>query len=414
MPKTAKPLSAREVATIKKPGTYFDGHGLALRVGPTGAKSWIFRYTGADGKRHDLGLGPTHTVSLAEARELALQARKARRQDKDPLAEKREARQRHRVAAAKAMTFAAAADAYIQSQMAGWRDPRSAPQWRASLRDHALPVIGALPVDAVDTGLVMQCLSPIWTTRTETASRVRARIESILDWARVAGYREGENPARWKAHLENLLPKKNKVRPVEHHAALEHSQIGAFMAELRQQEGVAARALEFVILTACRVGEVIGARWSEIDLNARVWIIPAERMKAAQAHRVPLSEAALEIIEKMAAHRRSDDYLFPGIGAGRPISASAIRIVMDRIGAGSTTHGMRACFRSWCADHGIARDLAEQCLAHATGNAVEQAYNRTDLLERRRPIMADWARFCAVVAPNDRVVVPLRAAAASQ
>jgi integrase len=394
MPKTAKPLSAREVATTKKPGTYFDGHGLALRIGPTGAKSWIFRYTGSDGKRHDLGLGPTHTVSLAEARELALQARKTRRQDKDPLAEKREARQRQRVAVVKAMTFAAAAEAYIQSQTSGWRDPRAAPQWRSSLRDHANPVIGALPVAAVDTGLVMQCLSPIWTTRTETASRVRARIESVLDWARVAGYREGENPARWKGNLEKLLPKKSKVQPVAHHAALDHSQIGAFMAELRQQEGVAARALEFAILTAARAGEVIGARWSEIDLKAKVWTIPAERMKAAQAHRVPLSEAALAVIEMMAALRRADDYLFPGIVAGRPISASAIRIVMDRIGGGSTTHGMRACFRSWCADNGIARDLAEQCLAHAIGDAVEQAYNRTDLLERRRPIMASWAKFC--------------------
>src|SRR5205823_2788050 len=201
---------------------------------------------------------------------------------------------------------------------------------------------------------------------------------------------------------------KKKVRPVEHHAAIEHSQIGAFMAELRQQEGVAARALEFVILTASRVGEVIGARWSEIDLNGKVWTIPAERMKAAQAHRVPLSEAALAIVEKMAAHRRSDDYLFPGISAGRPISASAIRIVMDRIGAGATTHGMRASFRSWCADNGIARDLAEQCLAHAIGNAVEQSYNRTDLLERRRPIMASWARFCAALPQG--VVFPLHAA----
>src|ERR1051325_11221975 len=240
MPKTAKPLSAREVATIKKPGTYFDGYGLALRVGPTGAKSWIFRYTGPDGKRHDLGLGPTHTVSLAEARELALQARKTRRADKDPLTEKREARRQSRVAVAKAITFAEAAEAYVESHMAGWRDPRSALQWRASLRDYVNPMIGALPVDAIDTGLVMQCLSPIWTTRTETASRVRGRIESILDWARVAGYRDGENPARWKGHLERMLPKKSNVRAVRHHAALKHSEIGTFMAELRQQEGVAA------------------------------------------------------------------------------------------------------------------------------------------------------------------------------
>jgi integrase len=409
MPKAAKPLSAREVATKTKPGTYFDGHGLALRVGPTGAKSWIFRYTGGDGKRHDLGLGPTHTVSLAEARELALQARKTRRQDKDPLTEKREARRQSRVAVAKAMSFADAAEAYIESHMAGWRDPRSALQWRASLRDHVNPIIGALPVDAIDTGLIMQCLTPIWTTRTETASRVRGRIESVLDWARVAGYHEGENPARWKAHLENMLPQKRKVRPIKHHAALEHSQIAAFVGELRQQDGIAARALEFVILTACRVGEVIGARWSEIDRAAKVWTIPPERMKAAQAHRVPLSEEAIAIIETMAAFRRADDYLFPGLTAGRPISASALRLVMDRIGAGATTHGMRACFRSWCADSGIARELAEQCLAHATGNAVEAAYNRTDLLERRRPIMAAWARFCA--SPDSgAVVVPIAAA----
>jgi integrase len=409
MPRTAKPLSAREVATQKKPGTYFDGYGLALRVGPTGAKSWIFRYTGPDGKRHDLGLGPLHTIGLAEARELALACRKQRLGGADPLEARRHASRLSRVAAAKVLTFAEAADAYIASHAAGWRDPRAASQWRASLRDHAHLIIGALPVAAIDTGLVMQCLSPIWTTRTETASRVRARIESILDWARVAGYREGENPARWKGHLQSLLPDKNKVRPPVHHAALAHAEIAKFMAELRAQQGVAALALRFVILTAARTGEVIGARWSEIDRDAKIWTIPAER--AAHPHRVPLSDDALAIIEEMAAVRRIGDYLFPGITAGRPISASAIRLVLGRIGSGAaTTHGMRACFRSWCADHGIARDLAEQCLAHAIGNAVEQAYNRTDLLERRRPIMASWARACDAANAAGADVVPITAA----
>jgi integrase len=399
MPRTAKPLSAREVATLKKPGTYFDGHGLALRVGPTGAKSWIFRYTGTDGKRHDLGLGPLHTIGLAEARELALACRKQRLGGSDPLQAKQSAKQERRVAAAKkTLTFAQAAEEYIQAHTAGWRDPRAAPQWRASLRDHANPVIGALPVEAIDTALVMQCLSPIWLSKTETASRVRARIEAVLDWARVAGHREGENPARWKSHLQNLLPRKAKVRPVAHHTALHHSEIGAFMAGLRTQDGVAALALRFVILTAARVGEVLGARWSEIDFAAKVWTVPPERMKATQPHRVPLSDAALAIVESMAAMRRNDDYLFPGAAAGRPISASAIRLVMERLGNRTTVHGMRACFRSWCADHGIARDLAEQCLAHVIGNAVEQAYNRTDLLERRRPIMASWAQHCAAPA----------------
>lgn len=411
MPRSAKPLSVREVATLKKPGTYFDGHGLALRVGPTGAKSWIFRYTGTDGRRHDLGLGPLHTIGLAEARELALTCRKQRLAGNDPLQAKQSAEQERRLTAAKkTLTFAQAAEEYIQAHAAGWRDPRAAPQWRSSLRDHANPVIGALPVDAIDTALVMQCLSPIWTTKTETASRVRARIESVLDWARVAGHREGENPARWKAHLENLLPRKNKVKQAQHHAALDHAEIAGFMAELRAQNGVAARVLEFVVLTACRLGEVINARWSEVDTNAKVWVIPAERMKASQPHRVPLCDDALSIIDAMAAIRRAgDDYVFPGSLAGRPISASAIRLVVERMGYAATVHGMRACFRSWCADHGVARDLAEQCLAHAIGDAVEQAYNRTDLLERRRPIMASWARHCASPTVGTAEVVPLRA-----
>jgi integrase len=272
-------------------------------------------------------------------------------------------------------------------------------------------VIGDVPVDAIDTSLVMRCLSPIWTTRTETASRVRARIEAILDWARVAGYRQGENPARWKAHLENLLPKKKQVRRVEHHAALDYSEIGNFIAELRTQKGVAALTLQFVILTACRVGEVIGAKWSEIDREAKIWTVPGERMKGAQPHRVPLCDAAMAIIDSMSAVRRDDDYLFPGVSAGRPISASAIRLVIDRIGGGATTHGMRACFRSWCADHGIARDLAELCLAHTIGNAVEQAYNRSDLLQRRRGVMDAWGRYCAAPQPLGAAsVVPIRGA----
>jgi integrase len=406
MPRNAKPLTAREVSTIKKSGTYFDGHGLALRVGTTGAKSWIFRYVGAGGKRHDLGLGPVHTIGLAEARELALACRKQRLLGHDPLQAKRAAEQDRRIdAAKKTLTFAEAAEAYIQAHAAGWRDPRAAPQWRSSLRDHANPVIGALPVDAIDTTLVMQCLSPIWTTRTETASRVRARIESILEWSRVAGYRDGENPARWKAHLENLLPKKNRVKQTKHHATLDYSKIGPFMTDLRLQIGVASRALEFVVLTACRVGEVINARWSEINVDARLWVIPAERMKTGQPHRVPLSEEALAIVEAMNATKRiGDDYLFPGATAGRPISASAIRLAMDRICADGTVHGMRACFRSWCADHGIARDLAEQCLAHAIGDAVEQAYNRTDVLERRRPVMAAWGRYCDGTSEANNVI----------
>lgn len=409
MPRIAKPLSAREVAAQKNPGTYFDGHGLALRVSASGAKSWIFRYTGSDGKRHDLGLGPLHTITLADARDLALTCRKQRLGGDDPLQTRRDAQRQQRVTTAKkTLSFAEAAKEFIRAHSAGWRDTRAAPQWRASLRDYANPIIGAVPVDAIDTGLVMQCLSPIWTTRTETASRVRARIEAILEWARVAGYRgDGPNPARWKDHLENALPRKDKVKRVEHHAALPHAEIGSFVAQLREHQGVAARALEFLVLTACRVGEVVNATWGEIDRQGKVWEIPAARMKAAQPHRVPLSEAALAIIDEMARLRRADNLLFPGVSAGRPISASALRLVMDRLASGATAHGMRATFRSWCADGGIPRELAEQCLAHRIGNAVEQAYYRTDVLERRRTVMTAWANF--IDREKTATVVPLRA-----
>jgi integrase len=284
-------LTALSVSQAKKPGYYADGNGLYLSV-KGNSKSWVFRFRDR-GRLREMGLGALHTIGLARAREKARECREMRLDGKDPIAVRRADRQRQQ----NVLTFKECAERYIAVHKAGWRNAKHAKQWPATLSDYVYPVVGSLPVDAIDTGLVMRALSPIWTTKPETASRVRGRIESILDWAKAHGYRDGENPARWRGHLENLLPKKTKVRRVEHHAALPYAELPRFMAELRQQEGVAARALEFLILTAARTGEVVGAEWSEIDFKARLWTVPGSRMKAGREHRVPLSEPALAILE---------------------------------------------------------------------------------------------------------------------
>jgi integrase len=270
------------------------------------------------------------------------------------------------------------------------------------------PVFGALSVQSVDVGLVMKALEPIWTAKPETATRVRGRIESIIDWATARGYRQGENPARWRGHLENLLPRLSKFHRIEHHAALPYPEIGAFIRELRRQEGIAARALEFAILTAARKGEVIGARWEEIDLGAKTWTIPGERMKAGKEHRVPLSEAALTIVRRMAEIRQGD-FIFPGIRTGRPIGSTALFYLLRGIGRGDlTAHGFRSTFRDWAAEStAFPAEVAEMALAHTVGAAVERAYRRGDLFQKRRQMMDAWAKFCDVPVPTG-VVVPLR------
>lgn len=272
-------LNAAEVQRKAEPGMYPDGRGLYLRIGPTGAKSWIYRYKVAGAERH-MGLGPLPTVSLADARSRAEEHRRARIDGGDPLQDRRAGREKARLAAAKVMTFEQCAEQYIASHKPGWRNAKHGDQWAATLKNYVYPIFGTLPVQAIDVGLVTKAIEPIWTEKPETASRVRGRIESVLDWATARGYRQGDNPARWRGHLENLLPARSKVRRVEHHAALPYPEIGAFMAALRQQEGLAARALEFAILTAARTGEVIGARWSEIDLDKALWTVPGNRKRA--------------------------------------------------------------------------------------------------------------------------------------
>jgi integrase len=380
---------------VREPGLYADGKGLYFRVSRTGARSWIYRYA-ADHRVHDMGLGPYPDVSLAEARQKALECRKLRLDGVDPLSARRAGRDQARLDTAKGMTFAACAERYIAAHKPGWRNPKHAAQWPATLATYVNPIFGHLPVQAIDVGLVMKAIEPIWAAKPETASRVRGRVESVLDWATARSYRQGENPARWKGHLENLLPMKTKVRRVEHHAALPYPEIAGFTAELRAQAGVAARALEFAILTAARTGEVIGARWDEIDLVERLWAIPAGRMKAGKEHRVPLSDAALAIVEQM---RKVDHghFVFPGTKTGKPLSNMSMLMTLRRMSRGElTAHGFRSSFRDWAAEStNFPAEVAEMALAHSVPGKVEAAYRRGDLFLKRRQLGDAWARFCA-------------------
>jgi integrase len=395
-------LSPKGIEKAKNPGYYNDGGGLYLLIGPNGAKSWVFRYR-VDGRLREMGLGPLYTVGLAEAREKARQCRHLRLDGNDPIEVRKATRTQAKLDAAKAMTFAQCAERYIASHKAGWKNPKHAAQWPATLRTYVNPVFGSLPVQSIDVGLVMKAIEPLWTVKPETAGRVRGRIERILDWATTRGYRQGENPARWRGHLENLLPKKSKVRRVEPHAALPYVEISDFVAELRQQDGVAARALEFAILSAARTGEVISARWSEIDFGARLWTVPSERMKAGREHRVPLSEAAMAILGQMD---RSGDFVFPGAKAGRPISNMAMTMVLRRMDRGSlTVHGFRSSFRDWAAERtGFPTEVAEMALAHVVSSKVEAAYRRGDLFQKRRALMDAWAGFCTAPVIDGEVV----------
>lgn len=387
-------LSAVGVRNQTKPGLHGDGGGLYLQVTESGSKTWIYRFMLA-GRRRDMGLGALHTVSLAEAREEARQCRQLVRQGIDPIQNRKAAKLSAEAEAIKAMTFKQCAEAYINAHEASWKSDKHAAQWTSTLKTYAYPTIGALSVEAVDTGLVMKILEPIWATKTETASRVRGRMEAILDWATVRKYRTGENPARWKGHLDYLLPARSKVQRGSHHAALPYDQINAFLSALRAQEGSSARALEFAILTAARTSEAIGATWAEVDLEKKVWTIPAERMKAGREHRVPLSEPALSILADMK-EIKTGEFVFPGGKAKKSLSNMALLTTLRRMKRTDiTVHGFRSTFRDWAAEQTHAsREVAEMALAHAIGDKVEAAYRRGDLFEKRRELMDEWAEYC--------------------
>ena len=408
MGRVAQALSFKTVEKLSRvEGMHAVGgcRGLYLQC-KNGGASWILRIR-VDGKRRDMGLGSFHDVSLEEARDKCAELRKSIRQGNDPLEDKRRAKQERMIARAKALTFAECVEAYLETHEDSWKNPKHRQQWRNTLTDHALPAFGELPVGAVDTGLVMQCLEPIWKAKTETASRLRGRIEQVLDWATVRGYRQGENPARWKGHLDKLLPAKAKIQKTEHHAALGYTEIGGFMLALRQMDGIGAQALEFTILTAARSGEVRGAIWTEIDMDAALWVIPADRMKAEREHRIPLSKRAMELL--LATPRiAGTNLVFPGRRG--PMSDMTLSAVLKRMGRGDlTVHGFRSTFRDWAAEMtNYPREVAEMALAHTVGDKVEAAYRRGDLLRKRYRIMEDWARHCATVQGAQANVVPMR------
>ena len=414
------------------PGTHVDGDGLMLVVRPSGSATWTLRYQ-LSGRRRDMGLGPARglgAVTLADARDRAAAARRLIRDGIDPLDHRdRQAAEAEAAAAegaaeaaARDRTFQKVAALYIASHEGGWRNAKHAAQWSASLAAHAYPHIGAVPVADVGTPHVLAALEPIWRTKTETASRLRGRIEAILDYARVQGWREGENPARWRGHLDHLLPKRSKVARVEHHPALPWQRMPAFVRALRRKPGHGARALLFAILTATRSGEVRGMTWREVDLEGGMWTVPASRMKAGKEHRVPLSPAAVDVLwdqSPEAGKPDPDDLVFPGQRQGRPLSDMTLSALVrgmatdglkpgepprwcDAAGAVVVPHGFRSTFRDWAAETTAhPREVAEAALAHTLESRVEAAYRRGDLLEKRRRLMEEWAIFCTQKATAD-------------
>jgi integrase len=407
MGRSLNKLSARAVETETKRGLHGDGGGLWLQVSPSETKSWVFRFT-LRGTSRTMGFGPYPDVSLAEAREKATDGRAKLREWIDPIEARKRERQRMALESAKGMSFAACAEAYIEGHEAGWRNPKHVSQWRNTIATYASPVFGALPVQDVDTGLVMKVLEPLWRSKPETASRLRGRLERVLDWATVRQYREGENPARWRGHLSALLPARSKVRAVEHHPALPYDRIGEFIAEVRALDSTSARALEFLIMTAGRTSEVIEARWTEIDSAKRVWTVPGVRMKAGKEHRVPLSDAAMAVLETQRRNAMNE-FVFPGARPGCPLSNMALLQLLRRMDRDDVTaHGFRSTFRDWAAERtGFPREVAEMALGHAIGDKVEAAYRRGDLFKKRRKLMEAWAKFCSEVpAESGDTVVP--------
>lgn len=382
-----------------KPGLYGDGGGLYLQVSDRKTKAWVFRFMIA-GKARKMGLGDFELVSLKEARRKREAAYSLVVDGIDPIDDRDARKAALAVEKAKTISFKEAAERYIAAHKAGWKSPKHAGQWAATLETYAYPKIGALPVAAIDVALVLSVIEPIWSTKTETASRVRGRIESILSWAKARGYRQGENPATWRGHLDQLLPARSQVAPVEHHAALPYADLPAFMAKLRAKEGIGARALEFTILTAARTGDTIGAEWREIDKAEKLWTVPAARVKGKKGarkrdHVVPLTKQALAILENLPAE---GDYVFPGGKEGAGLSNAAMSELLKGMGYPNdvaTVHGFRSAFKDWASEQtAYPNELTEMAMAHTVSDKVEAAYRRGDMREKRRRLMADWAAYC--------------------
>lgn len=415
MPRQAKIMGALAVKNLTDPGMHFVGEvpGLALQVLPSGGRTWILRVQ-IGTKRRDMGLGGYPEISLADARTMAREARQKIREGIDPIEARKALKSALRASATKVVTFKAAVEAFIADKKAEWRNPKHRQQWENTLETYAYPKIGSLSVADIELSHVLDVLRPIWTAKPETASRLRGRVEKVLDWSTTSGHREGLNPARWRGHLDNILPKPSKVKAERnrqldkdgHHAAMDVGDVGAFMKRLRGAGGMGAKALEFAILTAARSGEVRGATWAEIDLSAGIWTIPGSRMKAGKEHRTPLSSASVELLK--ALPQMADTKLVFPAPRGGMLSDMTLSAVMRRMEVPAVPHGFRSTFRDWISERtAYPGDMAEMALAHAIGSKVEAAYRRGDMFERRRKMMEDWAAFLAKPAQSGEIV-PLR------
>ncbi len=395
-------LNAKQIEHLNKPGLHAVGDGLYLRVKPTGSKFWAFRYM-LKGRAREMGLGTYPAVSLDEVRHgegKLSDCQKLLRDGIDPIETRKQKAVQAAISQARHITLRQCAEAYIHAHKTSWQNAKHLYQWNQTLESFTYPILGHLPVEEVDVSSVMRVLEPLWQTKTETAKRLRGRIEVILDWAKARNYRDGDNPARWRGLLENLLPRPSKLKKVEHYPALPYDKIGAFMAALKQQEGIGAQALAFTILTASRTGEAVGARWSEVDLDNALWTVPANRIKAGRIHRVPLSPEAIQILKSMQTFReggRKDDALiFPSRKQGVKLSNMSLLSVLRRMGRDDiVTHGFRSSFRDWCAEQtDFPREVAEAALAHINGDKFEASYLRSDLFNKRRQLMEQWGRYC--------------------
>jgi len=404
-----------------EPGLYGDGGGLYLQVSPRGdqrevTKAWVFRFM-IQGRARKMGLGEVGRIRLADARKKAYAAYLRVKDGIDPIEERNARKAALATEKAKAMTFSDCAKGYIDAHQSGWKSRKHAKQWERTLETYAYPLIGSLPVTTVDEAHIIKILQPIWTSKTETASRVRGRIEKVLDRAKVLKLRTGENPARWTGHLDQLLPKRAQVAPVEHHAALPYADLPSFMAKLRERDSISARALEFTILTGARTGDTIGAQWVEIDSREMLWTVPAARLKGKKGgrkrdHFVPLSDRALAILADLP---REGAYVFPGGKVDKGLSNMAMAESLKEMGYSAevaTVHGFRSTFKDWCSEQtGYPNEMSEMALSHTVSDKVEAAYRRGDMREKRRRLMQDWADYCASV-PRERAdnVVGLRIA----
>ncbi|WMT75431.1 integrase arm-type DNA-binding domain-containing protein [Bradyrhizobium sp. Ash2021] len=386
-------LTARKVQTAK-PGKYSDGGNLYLIVSPTSSRKWVLRFTWR-GKAKEMGLGSATAVDLADARDRAAAARRKVAKGINPIDDRKRD--------GGIPTFGAIADSVRESLSAGFRNEKHKAQWKTTLETYAAP-LRAKPVDSIATDDVLAVLKPIWTEKAETASRLRGRIEKVLDAAKAKGFRAGENPARWRGHLDHLLPKPSKLAR-GHHAAMPYEDVAAFVGQLREREATAALALEFCILTAARSGEVLGARWPEIDLDKKIWTVPANRMKAGREHRVPLSPRAVSILKQLAKVK-TGDFVFPGQNRSKPLSNMAMEMILRRMKIeNATVHGFRSSFRDWAGNvSSFPREVTETALAHVIGDKAEQAYRRSDALEKRRKLMDAWADYCSP-SKTDRIIL---------